>query len=680
MPLRETERQEVVRPGTVDGAGDGAQPPRKAAPVFSFLRSQAARIVAIVILVLVVLWVTARPDYSSTQLDAIASKFRFEERTLVSASNAESKTSFPVPARLAKISAWISSLSAAVAITDVNADGVSDDTCHVDPRQSSVTVAPAPGTGSRYTPFLLDPRPLPFENYMAPMGCTHGDFNEDGRTDFLVYYTGRTPILYLRRPNTEVSTDAYARQELVPGGHRQYWISDTVAQTDVDGDGHNDLLVGNYYRDGARAIDPAAEKDDEFQMPDSLSRAYNGGGLRVFLWEGGRSGDRPGATFREERNALHPDLRTSWVVAIGAGDLTGDRLPEVYLANDMGPDRLLVNESRPDDVKLTAVKGRRDVGTPSSKQLGTDSFKSMSAPFGDLNGDGRLDIFVSNITSEWGLYESNLVWQNTGGKLAPGSPAPYKDVSEEMNVARSGWGWDAKIGDFDNDTQAEIVQAVGYVKGKTNRWPEMQELAMGNDLLLRHLHVWPHFRAEKDDLAGNETNSFFVRGPEGHWADVGERIGMDRPMVSRGVALGDVNRDGRLDYAVANQWRDSYLYLNRSPKRPHLGLTLRLPAGDAKAAKGTTRVLGPKAAGTPTRPALGAQVTVRLPNGKRLVQQVDGGNGHGGFSSQEVLFGLGRNAPERVTADIAWRDGAGVARRTSLTLRPGWHTVLLEQR
>jgi hypothetical protein len=204
----------------------------------------------------------------------------------------------------------------------------------------------------------------------------------------------------------------------------------------------------------------------------------------------------------------------------------------------------------------------------------------------------------------------------------------------------------------------------------------MQELAMGSDLLSRHIAAWPNFRPGHDDLSGKETDAFWAKGPKGTWANIGKRVGMDQPMVSRGVALGDVNRDGRLDNALGNQWGPSYLFSNRSRPRPYLGLTLLLPPGGRTS---KTKVLGATSR-TPGRPAIGAIARVRLPNGRKLIQLVDGGNGHAGFSAQELLFGLGDNPPRRVDADIAWRDGAGVPHRTSLALRPGWHTVLLEQR
>jgi hypothetical protein len=361
-----------------------------------------------------------------------------------------------------------------------------------------------------------------------------------------------------------------------------------------------------------------------------------------------------------------------WTLALAAGDLNGDLLPELYVANDFGPDHLLFNRSTPGHVRLRVVTGARGLTTPGSKVLGHDSFKGMSADFGDLNGDGRLDLFVGNITSEYALEESNFAWiagGHAGADLAKGR-APFSDRSEPLGISRSGWAWDAKLGDFDDSGANEIVQATGFLRGTVNRWPELHELAMANDTLLHHSSVWPRFRPG-DDLSGHQHKRFFVRGPAGRYVDLSKQVGLGRVVVSRGIATGDVNGDGLLDLAAADQWAPSYLYLNAAPGRHRfLGLRLLLPPDGVP---GETRVLRGLRA-LCARPATGAEARVGT-----LVDQVDGGNGHASVRAPELLFGLGHSTARRVTVRLAWRDGFGTVRRATLSLRPGWHTVLLAQ-
>jgi hypothetical protein len=74
---------------------------------------------------------------------------------------------------------------------------------------------------------------------------------------------------------------------------------------------------------------------------------------------------------------------------------------------------------------------------------------------------------------------------------------------------------------------------------------------------------------------------------------------------------------------------------------------------------------------------LGARVTVYLPDGRKLVEQVDGGNGHSGKSSPDLHFGLGAVGSRNLRVAFDWRDRQGSVRHQETSLTPGWHTVLL---
>src|SRR6185437_11014942 len=161
-----------------------------------------------------------------------------------------------------------------------------------------------------------------------------------------------------------------------------------------------------------------------------------------------------------------------------------------------------------------------------------------------------------------------------------------------------------------------------------------------------------------DDLSGHEEDAFWVRGPAGRYVDLAHRVGINEPGTSRGVALADVKGDGLPDFAIANQWAPSTVYLNRSPRAgAYLGLDLLVPTTGAEANRSAapTSVLGYPAHGLAARPAIGAQAIVRLPDGRRLIAEVDGGNGHGSASAPELLFGLGRGAGVRIPVEITWR-------------------------
>ncbi len=408
---------------------------------------------------------------------------------------------------------------------------------------------------------------------MAPMGCVPGDFNEDGRMDLLVYYWGRTPILYLARTDaTGLSAEAYQPVELLPGSpggqHTgPLWNTNTVTVDDFDGDGHVDIFVGNYFPHGPVLDDT---KSTGVLMNHSMSHAFNGGEDYFFRWTGATAGPDPSVSFELVDNVLPRDASKGWALASGAVDLDGDHLPELYIAHDFGPDRLLYNRSTPGHIDFALVEGVRKALVPKSKRIGVDSFKGMGVDFGDLDGDGLYDIFVSNITTSFGIEESHFTFISSAkdqadlrAQLADGK-APWEDRSASLGLAWSGWGWDAKLADFDNSGDLVVAQATGFVKGQVNRWPQLQELATANDELLTNPRWWPRLKAG-DDISGSQTLHFFVKGDDGRYVNLAKQLGLAVPVPTRGIATGDADGDGRLDFAVARQWAEPVFYRNLSP-------------------------------------------------------------------------------------------------------------------
>lgn len=574
------------------------------------------------------------------------------------------------------IRSWISSVGAGIALADLRGSGRADGICLTDPRTDQVVLSYAPTAvaADRFTPFVLDPAPLPMDATIAPMACTPGDFNQDGRTDLLVTYWGRTPVLFLARAGQSApSNPAYRRVEVVPTAspdgryHGQRWNTNAVSVADLDADGHPDLLVANYFPDSG-VLDRSGH--DDVEMNASMSHAHNGGGAHVLRWVSGRAGTEPDARFVEQPGSVPLDAASGWTLAAASADLTGDGRPEVYLANDFGEDHLLDNRSAPGRIRFTEAIGRRTPVTPKSFVVGRDSFKGMGIDFADLDHDGQFDMLVSNITTAWGLEESNFTWMNEArgpadmrAQLDRGV-APFRQRAQEHGLAWTGWGWDVKTADFRNSGNLDVVQAEGFVKGTSSRWAWLQEMAMNNDDVYTDPGMWPYLRPG-DDLSGDQLFAFYATGPDGVHVNINHQLGMTTPIPSRGIAVADTRGTGMLDFAVARQWGPPSFYANASPHPGHyLELHLYRPAEG-----------GPQAGALPGAPAYGTTVELLGPGGHQ-VSQLDGGGGHSGRRSFEVHFGLGgRTAP--VTVRLQWPDGAGGLHRQELSLAPGQHTLVL---
>lgn len=644
------------------------------------IRSLSPGIVAI--LLAATLFVIIDSQVSVAGASQAASKYRFKELPIAYPDGYDrlpKRSVRDVNPAYFKIRSWISSVGASIALNDLTGHGRANSMCFVDVRSDEVVVtyAPTAAAEDRFAPFLLDPAPLPIDDTMAPMGCVPGDFNVDGRMDLMVYYWGRVPILFMRKAGvTGLSNDAYRPQELLPQSspdgryHGPKWHTNAALVSDLDGDGKPDIVIGNYFPESDVLN---AYGQDNVEMNDTLSAATNGGGDHVLRWFGGTAGDEPSATYVPDRGAIPFDKTTGWTLAIAAADLTGRGLPDLYVANDFGHDHMLHNRSRPGQIRFSSAVGERTAVTPKSLVLGNGSFKGMGVDFGDLDRNGSFDMMVSNITTAWGLEESNFVWINEAksepemlGQLDKGT-APFSAQARPLGMAWSGWGWDLKFGDFLNNGDLNVVQTHGFVKGRIDRWPWLQEMAMMNDNLLSNPSMWPNIQPG-DDIAGDQPIAFWARTESGEFANITKELGLDVPIPTRGVATADTRGTGALDFAVARQWAPPAFYANESPSRGnHLTLRLYRPALGSTPEQGLLT------------PAYDAHAKVTTADGRTQVVQLDGGSGHGGKRSFEVRAGLGADAGP-VTVDLRWRDMNGQFHTVSQQLTAGTHTLVLTDR
>ena len=481
--------------------------------------------------------------------------------------------------RLANVMPWISSLTAGVAVADVNGDG-HDDIYFL--------------SSGRDTPnrLYLGDGKFGFREAAEQFGLARlnggsavsadavfGDIDNDGDEDLFIAGYGRNRLL---RNDGHRFVDVTDRAGLGRPGN-----ASSALLADFDNDGFLDLMVGNYF-----------SEIDLFSVPttrvlqDSFERARNGG--RNLLYRNNGDG-----TFTEIGAAAGVD-DTGWTLDIGAGDLDEDGDQDVYVANDFGEDVLYRNNG---DLTFTNV---------TRSATGGDFAAGMNVDMGDYDGDGLLDIYVTNITNP-SIRQGNMLWRNDGDLR-------FLDVALETRTWDGGWGWGAKFFDYDNDTDLDIVTLNGFLsagpvdvfKSFGNFWGMLARTDVSD------ARSWPDLRGLS--MSGHEeTRLFENRGSR--YAEVGRAAGVASRLDGRGVGLGDFDEDGDLDLVASNCGQPALLYRNDGGNRLHwLKVKLRGAAGN--------------------RNAIGARLTLQS-GGVRQIREIDGGNAFSAQSTKVVHFGLG---------------------------------------
>lgn len=171
-------------------------------------------------------------------------------------------------------------------------------------------------------------------------------------------------------------------------------------------------------------------------------------------------------TFREEAARWGVDDRR-WSYAAEFADINGDGKVDLYVANDFGEKAMFVN------------KGDRFVDEARERGV-LDPGNGMGVSFGDYNNDGRLDLHASNMSSTAGnrilarLFPNQSAKDNVLKKLAAGNnlfentgEGKYRDVTAEVGGFSGGWAWGGGFIDFDNDGWEDIYTPNGFISGKS---------------------------------------------------------------------------------------------------------------------------------------------------------------------------------------------------------------------
>jgi hypothetical protein len=576
----------------------------------------------------------------------VASELHFEE-CATKAGLHHVHTMCHLSEKLGNIMPWLTSVGAAVAVADVDGDGFVDVYVTSSGRGDSNRLFRNRGDGTFED--ITERAGVGVSNpHGASMAAVFGDIDNDGDPDLYVVMWGEPNRLFENlgggrfRDITESSGTGFSG------------YGNGATFVDYDRDGRLDLLVGNYFPESLP--DPATGKLrrldlwDPFTtrvMHESFTKARNGGRNVLYRNLGGNRfedvSEQVGLTY------------TGWTLAVGAADLNDDGWPDLYIANDFGADELYFNTGATE----RPPRFRPFVGAEGHPAIGDDWWKGMNVDFGDVDGNGSLDIYVTNILApRYKTDEGNMLWLNLPDPTAR-EGRKFVNVGKRTGTHDGGWGWGAKFADFNNDGLLDILEANGFVTGPdpgSTYWYALQEMVTQLKNATADAADWPVMGDR--DLSGYERNRLWIQqpaGPDGtlRFAEVAEASGVTDLYNGRGVALLDADNDGDIDVYIANQGKEGTFYRN-----------LLYDAGKRSA----SHWLGLDLAGDPASPvdhdgvklastaeAISARADV-LCGGKDLRRDVQGGTGFAAQSDRRLFFGLGAcSAPEAI--EIRWPSG-----------------------
>ncbi len=416
------------------------------------------------------------------------------------------------------------------------------------------------------------------------LGVAVGDYDNDGRPDIFVTGLRKNTLFHNEGDGTFTDVTKAAGLDRPDPEYGTLW-GVAAAFLDYDNDGDLDLFVSNYC-----VWNPETEP---LCGPRGLNdychpREYKG---------------LPSSLFRNDGHGKFTDVSSSSgirkVVGKGMGvavaDYDGDGWPDIFVANDTEPGRLLHNRGNGTFEEIGLAAG---VAYPESGKV----LSGMGADAGDVDDDGRPDIFLTALTSE-----TMPLFRNRGKNAFVEVTSPAGLAS--LTLTRSGWC--NAIVDFNNDGRKDLFVCGGDVMD-----PEGE------------------FRARVP-----QTNLVLANLGGLKFADATPGAGKDfsaKKAVHRGGAFGDIDNDGRVDAVVTDLYGPIEVWKNVSPVRNHWLEVL---------------TVGTKS----NRDGMGARIKVVSASGTRY-GHVNTAVGYGGASDRRVHFGLGRDTvAQRI--EIAWPSG-----------------------
>lgn len=438
-------------------------------------------------------------------------------------------------------------------------------------------------------------------------GCAIGDVNNDGFPD--IYITNYGPDqLYMNQAGTQ-----FVDVTTASGLGCADWGT-AAAFFDYDRDGWLDLIVVNYCADPRYDHSIACgftKSTVSYCGPQKFETTID----RLYRNEGAASMQDGAPKFTDVTDASGFGAKSTYGLGLAIGDFDGNKWPDVFIANDMGENRLWMNQGNGTFLEEAMERG---------VALNGDGVKQgcMGVACADFDHDSDFDLLVTNLVTE-----GATLYENAGN----GFFVDKSQSADLFRLTRRHTGWGVAWVDLDLDGTLDLPMVNGFVVPDGSMFPPHGEDTFQNKVVevandegfLKRYH---------------DKNQLLLGNAKGTYSDQSNfAVEFTRSANStRGLIFGDVDQDGDIDLITTAIGDRARMYRNELPRHGHwLKVDCRLPVSG--------------------RDAIGATVRIRTDKGSWTSQIAPSTSF---LSSNEpcIHFGLG-NVERIERIEVDWPDG-----------------------
>jgi Na+-translocating ferredoxin:NAD+ oxidoreductase RnfD subunit len=552
--------------------------------------------------------------------------------------------------RVQHVAKWVLSVGDAVSVGDFDNDGFQDVFLTNALKQKSDRNALYRNLGNDQFERVLIPALDQFNERPEMNGlgtnAVFADYDNDGDQDILLVVAfGHCMLL----KNELIETGKVSFKDVSAEVGLDKFISTSLSASygDFNRDGLLDLIILNVWPEFLKDYN-TPERLNLFKLPqpqyagdermfdfmhDSWHLSNNGGENWIFY----QTKDHRFEKLDSKKMGL-PETR--WSLAVGIADLNQDEWPDIYIANDFGPDDLYYNESG---------KYFRNIKGKIFGDIGLDTYKGMNVSIADFDNTKWLDVYVTNVHHAF-QAEGSLLWIFRPDEKSTPEISEVATKKSVLNEDRFGWG--ASASDFNNDGHVDLAIANGMVddtwdkkfKDCPDYWYVNEKVARSPPSIHRFVNKWGDMRGYC--IYGKERNRIYLNlgpGQKPQFVDVAETVGVTDLSNHRGVAAADFSNNGRRDLIFTRPFNEAVFYRNSVKPgvvAPHW-IGLKLESTDPKC----------------NREAIGTRViaTVTKMDGSQYstVQESQVVSGFAAQNDKRLHFGLG-NDIKKLDLKIKW--------------------------